>query len=166
MVTDLKNKSFMKSVYHALCGFVNALRRERNLRVHVCIGNLICYFAYFFKISRTEWAILLTVIGIVITAELLNSAVEKAVDTATHEIRTDAMHAKDFAAAATLVSALFAVFTGIALFGDIGKIISALKGIFTSWKALCVLFVILIIDLGILSVNLIKNGGKYEKSRI
>ena len=157
MVTDLKNKSFMKSVYHALCGFVNALRRERNLRVHVCIGNLICYFAYFFKISRTEWAILLTVIGIVITAELLNSAVEKAVDTATHENRTDAMHAKDFAAAATLVSALF---------GDIDKIISALKGIFTSWKALCVLFVILIIDLGILSVNLIKNGGKYEKSRL
>ncbi len=160
MGTNLKNKSFLKSVYHALCGFFNALKRERNLRIHVCIGNLICYFAYFFKISRTEWAVLLTVIGIVITAELLNSAVEKAVDTATREIRTDAMHAKDFAAAATLVSALFAIFTGIALFGNIGKIISALTGIFTSWTALVVLFVILIIDLGILSVNIIEKWRK------
>ena len=156
----MKNKSFMKSVYHAVCGFLNALRRERNLRVHVCIGNLICYFAYFFKISRTEWAILLSVIGIVITAELLNSAVEKAVDTATHEICTDAMHAKDFAAAATLISALFAILTGIALFGNIEKIISALIAIFTSWRALVVLFVILIIDLGIMLVNIIEKWRK------
>lgn len=160
MGTNLKNKSFIKSVYHAVCGFYNALKHERNLRVHVCIGNLICYFAYFFKISRPEWAILLTVIGIVITAELLNSAVEKAVDTATHEIRTDAMHAKDFAAAATLVSAIFAVLTGIALFGDVGKIISALTAIFTSWRALVVLFIILVIDIGILAVNVIEKWRK------
>ena len=156
----MKNKSFMKSVYHAVCGFFNALKRERNLRIHVCIGNLICYFAYFFKISRAEWAILLSVIGIVITAELLNSAVEKAVDTATHEICADAMHAKDFAAAATLISALFAIFTGIALFGDIEKIISALVAIFTSWRALVVLCVILIIDLGIMFVNIIEKWRK------
>ena len=156
----MKNKSFMKSVYHAVCGFFNALKRERNLRIHVCIGNLICYFAYFFKISRAEWAILLTVVGIVITAELLNSAVEMAVDTATHEIRTEAMYAKDFAAAATLISALFAIFTGIALFGDIEKIISALVAIFTSWRALVVLCVILIIDLGIMFVNIIEKWRK------
>ncbi len=160
MDKNLKNKSFYKSVYHAVCGFWSALKRERNLRFHVCVGNLICYFAYFFKITRVEWAVLLTVIGTVITAELLNSAVEKAVDTATHEIRPDAMHAKDFAAAATLIAAMFAIFTGIAIFGDAGRILSTLKTIFTSWKALVVLAVLVIIDIGVLFINTKRNRRK------
>ncbi len=149
----MKNKSFFKSVFHALRGFIDALYRERNLRVHVCIGNLICYFAWFYKISKAEWAILLITIGFVIACELLNSAVEKAVDTATRQYRLDAMHAKDFAAAATLTSAVFAVLVGIVLFGNIPGIIKALVSIFTNMPAIIVLCVLLVIDAKILLFN-------------
>ncbi|MBQ7975349.1 MAG: diacylglycerol kinase family protein [Clostridia bacterium] len=147
---NIKNKSFLTSLYHAMQGFWDALRSERNLRVHFCIGNLICFFAAFYGISRTEWAVLLLTVGFVISAELLNSAVEMAVDTATREIRTDAMHAKDFAAAATLVSAIFSVAVGIALFGNITKIINALTGIFTSVHGIAILAMLAIVDLRVL----------------
>ena len=154
MKANKKNKSLIISMSHAIKGFLDALRRERNLRIHVCIGNLICFFAYFYGISRTQWAILFMAICIVISSELFNSSIEKAVDTATKEFRTDAMHAKDFAAAATLVSAIFAVLVGIALFGNISKIISALAAIFTSPIGLLVLFVLIFIDLGVMTINI------------
>lgn len=162
MKTNKKNTSFIISVSHAVKGFIDALRRERNLRIHVCIGNLICYFAYFYGISRIQWAILFIAICIVISAELFNSSIEKAVDTATKEYRTDAMHAKDFAAAATLIAAIFAVLIGVTLFGNISKILRALEAIFTSPIGMLVLFVLIIIDLGILTINikLIKHRRK------
>ena len=153
MDVNHKNNSFYKSFCYAHRGFCNALRSERNLRIHVCIGNLICYFAYFFKITRQEWAVLLAVISTV-------SAIEKAVDTATHEIRSDAMHAKDFAAAATLISAMFSILVGIAIFGDWFRILYALKSIFTSWKALVILAVLVTIDLRILLINIKGNRRK------
>ena len=160
MDVNHKNNSFYKSFCYAHRGFCNALRSERNLRIHVCIGNLICYFAYFFKITRQEWAVLLAVISTVIAAELFNSAIEKAVDTATHEIRSDAMHAKDFAAAASLISAMFSILVGIAIFGDWFRILYALKSIFTSWKALVILAVLVTIDLRILLINIKGNRRK------
>jgi len=149
----MKNNSFFKSLYHALCGYRDALKRERNLRFHTVVANLICFFAVHYKISRTEWAILITVIGLVIACELLNSAVEKAVDTATHDVRADAMHAKDFAAAATLVGAVCAIGTGIALFGNINAIASALKLIFTTPASLIILAILTVADLKILFIN-------------
>lgn len=158
-----KNHSFFASVYHAVVGFKDAFKREQNLRVHVCVANLICFFAAFYGISSVEWAILFLAIGLVVAAELLNSAIEKAVDTATQEICTDAMHAKDFAAAATLISAIIAVLVGIALFGNIRNISDALYRIFTTPYGLIILVILIVIDLRLLFINIRKeNGGKYE----
>lgn len=148
-----KNSSFYASAYHALRGYSDALKRERNLRFHTAVANLICFFAYHYKISSAEWAILILTIAAVISCELLNSAVEKAVDTATKQIRADAMHAKDFAAAATLVCAVAAVLVGICLFGNIIKITAALLSIFTSVKAVIFLAFLLAADIFILFIN-------------
>ena len=145
-----KNNCFLKSLGYAIKGFWDALHYERNLRFHFCVGNLICFFAWFYGISSVEWAVLLLTVGFVISAELFNSAVEMAVDTATSEIRPEAGHAKDYGAAATLVSAFFSVAVGIALFGNITKIINALTGIFTSVKGIAILVVLIIIDLKVL----------------
>ncbi len=148
-----KNKTFFSSFNHAARGFKDALKRERNLKFHVCIGDLICFFAAHYGIGRSEWAVLFVVIGFVIACELLNSGIEKAVDTATKELRADAMHAKDFAAAATLVSAAAALAVGVAIFADAGKIAAALIKIFTSPVSICVLAVLILIDLRILFIN-------------
>ena len=147
---DKKNHSFVRSLHYAVKGFCDALHYERNLRFHFCVGNLICFFAAFYGISSVEWAVLLLTVGFVISAELFNSAVEMAVDTATTEIRDEAGHAKDYGAAATLVSAIFSIAVGIALFGNITKIISALTGIFTSVRGVVILIVLIIIDVRVL----------------
>jgi len=142
----MKNISIIKSFYHALCGFRDAFMRERNLRVHLIVANLILVFATAYGIDRGGYAVLIATITLVVATELMNSAVEKAVDTITHECRFDAMHAKDFAAAATLACAVGAIGVGIALFGDIERIWSALVTIFTSPVYLVVYFILLVLD--------------------
>lgn len=125
-----KNTQFLKSLKNALCGLLYAIKNERNMRFHFCIANLICLFAYFYGLSRTQWAILFITILLVISCEMLNTAIERAVDTATHQFNLDAMHSKDCSAAATLICAVFALLVGICLFGDFAKICAALKALF------------------------------------
>ena len=74
------------SFWNAFSGIYKAIKTEAHLRFHIIIGNLICIFAYFYGIERLEWAILLIMIFAVISAELMNTALEKAVDTAKQEI--------------------------------------------------------------------------------
>lgn len=125
-----KNTGFLQSLKNALSGFFYAVKNERNLRFHLCVANLICIFAYFFKLSRTEWAILFIAILSVVSAELFNTAIEHAVDTATDKICDTAKNAKDVSAAAPCFCAVCAVIIGIMLFGDLKKIKTTLKLIF------------------------------------
>lgn len=150
-----KNKSFLKSLKYAVCGLITPFGEERNLRVHFSIANLIIIFAYFFGITSFEWAILFLAIGLVIVCELINTAVENAVDTASTEICETAKLAKDTAAGAVLFSAIIAVMTGFCLFFDTQKITDTLEYIFTTPKVLipCLL-------VGIFDVLFIIFGGK------
>lgn len=124
------------SFIHALSGIYKAIRTEIHLRFHIVIGNLICIFAYFYGLDNKEWAILLVTIFAVISAELMNTAVEKAVDTATDEILPTAKLAKDAAAGSVLVLAICALLVGFCLFGDPIWIGDALYRIFSDTKTL------------------------------
>ena len=146
------------SFYHALQGIWGAIRSEAHLRFHIMIAVLILVFAYFYGMNSTDWAILILMIGAVISAELFNTALERAVDTATDEIKPSAKLAKDSAAGAVLVLAAASVFVGICLFGHIERILTTLKLIFTTAKILipCLLT-------GLLGVIFVIYGGKDGK---
>lgn len=146
------------SFYYALEGIIASVRSESHLRFHIVIANLIAVFAYFYGITRTEWAVLLICIFAVIAAELFNTAVERAVDTATDEILPPAKLAKDAAAGAVLAAAVGAVCAGICLFGDFEKIKLTLIHIFSSAKILMPC-----LALGIADVMFLIFGGKNEK---
>lgn len=150
----MKNSNFFVSVKHATDGFFYALKCERNLRFHIAIANLISLFAIFFKISRTQWAILALAIAFVISAELFNTAIENAVDTATKKVCDSARYAKDTAAAAVLISAVFAIIVGIFIFGDFQKIKNTLILIitfaFSGIFEFILLFAILLFDIWLL----------------
>ena len=148
----------MRSFRYAIEGIISAIRTEAHLRFHIVIANLICVFAYVYEISRVEWAILAISIIAVISAELINTAVERSVDTATTEIKSTAKMAKDTAAGAVLVSAIGAVLVGVCLFGDVVKIIATLIHIFTEPKILIPCLV-----LGILDVVFLIFGGKNDR---
>lgn len=153
-----KNKSFLKSLSCAAVGLLKPFAAERNMRIHFSFANLIMIFAYFFGLSRTEWAVLVLTVSAVITAELINTAVENAVDTAVKDFSPTAKAAKDIAAGAVLFTAIVSVAVGFILFFDIDKISTTLYNIFTRPHILipCLL-------IGIFDVCFIIWGNKINK---
>lgn len=126
-----KNRNFMQSFKYAVSGFFFALMHERNLRFHIWAAVIVFIFAYNFGLTKIEWAALVMVITFVLVCELINTAVENAVDTATRKYSPTAKIAKDVAAGAVLISAVSAVVVGIILFSDAARITAALHTIFT-----------------------------------
>lgn len=131
-----KNTNFSKSLQCAWSGFWRAVRTERNLRFHLCIGNLICVFAWFFGLSRAEWGILCLAIAFVIVAELVNTAIEQTADAVTEDYSEHIKFAKDVAAGAVFVATVTALVIGCILFLDAARITYTLTCIFTNWKIL------------------------------
>ena len=108
-------KLFMSFVY-AFRGIFRTIANERNLRVHItCVVYMvsILLFTDWFTLSRTDWAILMLACGSVIGGEIVNTAIENAVNLASKEYTEYGKIAKDAAAGAVLVSAVFAVIVGI-----------------------------------------------------
>ncbi|MDY3928937.1 MAG: diacylglycerol kinase family protein [Clostridia bacterium] len=150
-----KNKSFIKSLKTAFFGILKPFRTEINLRFHFMIGNLIILFAHFYGISKIEWAVLILTIALVFCAELVNTALENAVDTATNEYKKTAEAAKDAAAGAVLFAAVCAVVVGFFLFFDLDRLSEVLTYIFTTPKVLIPSLI-----LGIADILFVVFGGK------
>lgn len=142
-----KNRGFLKSLYCAATGLFKPLITERNMRVHFSFANLIMIFAYFFGLERMEWAVLVLTVSLVITAELINTAVENAVDTATKDFSPTAKAAKDVAAGAVLFCAIISVIMGFFLFFDADRISKTLYCIFSKPHILIPCLIIGIFDI-------------------
>ncbi|MBQ7100201.1 MAG: diacylglycerol kinase family protein, partial [Clostridia bacterium] len=79
--------SFLKSFVYAFRGLGYCLVNERNMRVHFCCLAYMVFFLVrydFFVVTRTQAAILAVAAALVIVAEYINTAVERAVDTASN----------------------------------------------------------------------------------
>lgn len=111
-------KSFLKSFVYAFKGIFYCICSERNMRIHLCFTVYMFGFLTihdFFEVSREQYAILITLCALVLSLEAVNTAVEKAVDTATSEKNELARISKDSAAAAVLISAIASVVAGIVI---------------------------------------------------
>lgn len=115
-------KSFLKAFVYAWQGITHAVRTQRNMRVHLTAVVYITAFSFFYDFTRAEYALLSLTFGAVISAELINTAIEAAVDLCSPERHSLAKIAKDAAAGAVLSAAIFAVVVGVLLFGDIAVI--------------------------------------------
>lgn len=110
-------KRFFKSLGFALEGLQTAFSQQANLRIHFFFLVFALFLAWLLGISFTEWLIIILVSGMVFSAELLNSAIEKVVDLASPEIHPLAKQAKDIAAAGVLLTALTAIIVGAFIYG-------------------------------------------------
>lgn len=111
-------KKFLKGFAYAAAGIIHGFT-ERNFRVHVCAVCFVSWFALrFYELSRGEWAALLLTFAAVISAELVNTSIERLCDKVSPEKDEHIKHSKDCAAGAVLVSAIFAVIIGVTLFWD------------------------------------------------
>jgi diacylglycerol kinase len=99
----------------------NGLRRlvvsERHFQLHLIAATCAVIMAALLGFSRLEWAILMVTIALVLVAEGLNSAIERAIDTTTPSFHPLAKAAKDIAAGAVLVAAIVSVIVGLLLYG-------------------------------------------------
>ena len=112
----MKKQSWAFSFRCALNGIFYALSTQRNMRVHALMTLVVLGWGWYFSISRLEWVALILTIGMVLTAELINTALEKAVDLITLKRHPLAGLAKDLAAGAVLVTAIIAVIVGVLIF--------------------------------------------------
>ena len=104
------------SFKYAFEGINQALREEPNLKIHLILGILVVIFGFLLQLSIVEWAIILTMIGLVIAVELTNTAVEAVVDAFTSEDHPGAKLAKDISAGAVLVVAMTSAVVGLIVF--------------------------------------------------
>jgi diacylglycerol kinase len=93
------------------------LRTQRNARIHLAVATAVVAMGLWLRVSETEWAILVLTIGVVLTAEALNTVAEAAVDLATMEYHPLAKVAKDVAAGAVLLMAITAAIVGFLILG-------------------------------------------------
>lgn len=112
----MKKYRFVRSLLFALQGVRQVFMTEANMRIHLVLTVLVIICGFIFKISVTEWMFCLMSFGWVISMEMMNTAIEKYVDFVTPEYHTAAGHAKDIAAGAVLISALFAAIVGLIIF--------------------------------------------------
>lgn len=109
-------KKFLLSFIYPIKGLRYAYRNEQNLAVDVGVALLVTIAGFIFKLNLVEWAILALTIGLVISCELINTAIEAVVDLVTEDYHPLAKVAKDTAAAAVFVFAIIAVIVGLIIF--------------------------------------------------
>jgi diacylglycerol kinase (ATP) len=109
-------KSRFASFRFALKGIVSLLKYEHNSRIHFLAAVIAIAAGIFMKIDRYEWSLLAIVIGLVFLTELLNSSLESLADIIDPEWNELIMKAKDYSAAAVLISAVIALFVGGLIF--------------------------------------------------
>ena len=100
----------------AFSGIAFLLRTQVNARWHLLATVMVVSFGLALKISRMEWIALLLAMALVWVAEAVNTAIEQTCDAITHEQRPQIGRAKDVAAGAVLLGALFAVAIGLSVF--------------------------------------------------
>lgn len=109
-------RRFLRGFRFAYEGIAYALSTQRNMKFHFFVSFFVLSSALFFHLSKMEILFLLLSITLVIVTELINTAVEKAVDLAMPDKHPIAKIAKDVAAASVLVAAVFAVAVGTIVF--------------------------------------------------
>ena len=104
------------SFKYAAAGVTYAFHTQRNFRIHCVMGTLAISFGALLRLTGVEMAVICITSGLVLTLELLNTAIESVVDLTVgqtyHEL---AKIAKDCAAGAVLISAFASVLVGACL---------------------------------------------------
>src|SRR6476659_8305210 len=108
--------SILESFNVAFAGIIHVLRTQRNMRLHFLIAVAVLIAALWFDVSKMELIVLLLAIAFVLITEMVNTAVEAAVDIASTSFDPMAKLAKDIAAGAVLIAAVNAVAVGYLVF--------------------------------------------------
>lgn len=114
----MKVKKMLDSFNYAISGIVETVRTQRNMKIHLIAALCVLLGCLFFDVSKGEFLILAITITMVISAEIMNTAIEAVVDMSTNYYHPLAKIAKNAAAGGVLVTAINALIVGYMIFGD------------------------------------------------
>jgi len=118
---DPPNNSFsfrqrLRSFRYAFRGILFMVKTQHNFWIHLVVVVLVIIAGFLFCISLTEWALVIFAMGLVLSAETFNSAIEQLTDLANPDIHPKAGRVKDLAAGAVLLTAMAAALIGLLIF--------------------------------------------------
>jgi diacylglycerol kinase (ATP) len=114
----LRPPSLVESFNYAFEGIIHVLRTQRNMRIHFTLAVVVLVGALVSGVNKFELIALLIAIAFVLIAEMVNTAIEGAIDVATTSFDPMAKLAKDIAAGAVLIATVTAVAVGYLVFAD------------------------------------------------
>lgn len=109
-------KGRMKSIIYAVQGAYKLVTTEHSIMIQFTIGVLVTIAGFYFKISTTEWLIQTLAIGLVLSVEGLNTAIEKIADFIHPQYHERIGFIKDIAAGAVFFAALTALCIGVIIY--------------------------------------------------
>lgn len=114
----MKLKRLVDSFNHAINGVIDTVRTQRNMKIHLVAALIVLIACFCFDVSKVEFLILAVTITMVISAELINTAIEAAIDMTINYYHPLAKVAKNAAAGGVLVTAINAIVIGYVIFWD------------------------------------------------
>lgn len=106
----------LKSFKYAILGAYKLVTTEHSIMVQFSLGILLTIAGFYFGISKTEWLFQTLAIGLVLSIEGLNTAVEKIADFIHPDFHNKIGFIKDIAAGAVFFAAVVAIIIGLIIY--------------------------------------------------
>lgn len=116
MRKDKGIKRIINSFKYAFNGLIDTYKTEQSVWIYIPVSLLVILMGFYFKINTVEWLVILLVLGVILSLELINTALESVVDLVTDKYHPLAKKAKDTVSAAVLVFAVASVIIGFIIF--------------------------------------------------
>lgn len=120
-------KGLLHSFKYSFAGIAHCIKNERNMRIHLTVALYVAVLAFQYGFTAAQKCILFFAIALVLAAEMLNTAIEATIDLITEQYSKKAKIAKDVAAGAVFVCAVFAIVIGVFMFWDIPKMLDIIR---------------------------------------
>lgn len=145
-----RSLNLIDSFNYAIEGLIHVLRTHRNMRIHFAIAIGVMVGAVWAGVNRFELIALLISIAFVLVAEMINSAIEQAVDVATTSFDPLAKLAKDIAAGAVLIASVNAIAVGYLVFShaigqSAGTVLERLRDLPTEVTLIALVLTVLVV---------------------
>ncbi|MFU0825391.1 MAG: Undecaprenol kinase [Clostridium sp.] len=113
-----KVKKLIDSFNYAIEGLIYTVRTQRNMRIHMVAALLVLSACFFYDLTKMELLVITITITMVLVCEMINTAIEFAIDATTNYYHPLAKLAKNVAAGAVLVTAINSILVGYIIFWD------------------------------------------------
>ena len=109
-------KTFLNAVLFALQGIKQFISRDRNGKIQIVFGASAIILGFAVSLTSFQWVLVLFCIGLVISLEMINSAIERYCDLVTTDFHPGIKIIKDVAAGAVLVASIMSLIIGLIIF--------------------------------------------------